>query len=204
MRQIILVQHCQSEHHINELSGGWTDTPLTKLGQEQANLIGNKLKEWIASEEYIFYSSDLMRAKQTAEIISSYLNLNIVEEIGLREINNGIATGKTKDWVKQNQNPRSSEYYDVDYLSFEGAETPRSFYNRICMCMDKIYRSSNKNILIVTHGVALSNILAWWLDLEVERLKEIYFSALPGSISILSKSIFNQNAVKLFNDTSHL
>jgi len=31
MVKIILIQHCQSEHHINNMSGGWTDTSLTEL-----------------------------------------------------------------------------------------------------------------------------------------------------------------------------
>ena len=33
MRKIIVIQHCQSEHHINNMTGGWTDTPLTELGR---------------------------------------------------------------------------------------------------------------------------------------------------------------------------
>lgn len=42
MGNIILIQHCQSEHHINNISGGWTDTPLTKVGKNQAKkLEGN-------------------------------------------------------------------------------------------------------------------------------------------------------------------
>lgn len=40
MRKIILIQHCQSEYHINNLTGGWTDTSLTDLGQKQADLLG--------------------------------------------------------------------------------------------------------------------------------------------------------------------
>lgn len=204
MGEIIIVQHCQSEHHINNLSGGWTDTPLTDLGQEQANLTGNRLKKEINSGEYVLYSSDLMRAKQTAEIIGSHLGLSIIEERGLREIKTGIATGKTKDWVRENKNSRLKEGFDIDYLACEGAETPREFYDRICKCMEKIYTTEEKNILIVTHGGALSNILAWWLKLTPEMLEKVYFWGQPGSISVLIKSRYSQNALKLFNDTSHL
>lgn len=204
MGEITIVQHCQSEHHINNLSGGWTDTPLTDFGREQANLIGNRLIKEINSEEYVLYSSDLMRAKQTAEIIGSHLNLNVIEERGLREINTGIAAGKTKDWVRENENPRLKEGYDIDYLAFEGAETPREFYKRVSKCMEKVYTFEEKNILIVTHGVALSNMLAWWLKLTPEMLKEACFLGRPGSISVLTKSFYGQNALKLFNDTSHL
>ena len=204
MGKIILVQHCQSEHHTNNLSGGWTDTPLTDFGREQANLIGVRLKKEIYDDECVLYSSDLMRAKQTAEIIGNHLNLNIIEESRLREINTGIAAGKTKDWVKENENPRLKEGFDIDYLAFETGETMRQFLKRVCECMDKIYTSEKSNILIVTHGGTLSNILAWWLKLTPEMLTGACFLALPGSVSVLTKSRYSQNALMLFNDISHL
>jgi len=204
MGKIVIVQHCQSEHHINNLSGGWTDTPLTDFGRKQANLIGERLKKEINADEFILYSSDLMRAKQTAEIIGSHLKLEVTEEIGLREINTGVATGKTKDWVKENINPRLIKVPYIDHLAFEEGETMRQFYRRTCECMNKIHSIENSNLLIVTHGITLSNIVAWWLKFTPEMLNDVFFSALPGSISILSKSRDGQNAMILFNDTSHL
>ncbi|WP_160327653.1 phosphoglycerate mutase family protein [Sporosarcina koreensis] len=42
MSNIILIQHCQSEHQVNTKSGGCTDTPLTELGRKQAEMIGKK------------------------------------------------------------------------------------------------------------------------------------------------------------------
>lgn len=203
MGKIIIVQHCQSEHHINNLSGGSTDTPLTDLGREQANLVGKRLIREIKDEEYILYSSDLMRAKQTAEIIGQHLNLDIIEEKGLREISTGIAAGKTKTWFKENENPKRKETYDIDYLSFEGGETPRQLFIRVSNCMDKIY-NPDQNIIIVSHGVAQSKIVGWWMKFTPEMFEEACFKGRPGSISILTKSLFGQNALILFNDTSHL
>jgi broad specificity phosphatase PhoE len=74
MRKIVVIQHCQSEHHINNMSGGLTNTPLTELGRNQAELIGLKLKEELKEESYAIYSSDLLRAKQTANIIAEHRN----------------------------------------------------------------------------------------------------------------------------------
>ena len=44
MGKIILIQHCQSEHHINNMSGGWTDTPLTEFGRKQAETYRGEIK----------------------------------------------------------------------------------------------------------------------------------------------------------------
>lgn len=97
------------------MAGGWTDTPLTDLGRKQAKLIGDKLKEEIVdNNECAFYSSDLLRAAQTAEIIGNQINLKVIENKGLREINTGVATGKTKDWARENRLPRKNSGFDLD------------------------------------------------------------------------------------------
>ena len=73
MKHIITVQHTQSVHHTNGMVGSWTDWDLTDLGKEQADHIGKKLKEELSGKKVVMYSSDLKRAKQTAEEIAKYL-----------------------------------------------------------------------------------------------------------------------------------
>jgi len=200
--EIILIQHCQSEHHVNNLTGGWTDTPLTDLGRKQAESIALRLKENTYFGEYLLYSSDLQRAKQTADIIGSALEKEVIENTELREINNGIAAGKTKGWARENRNPLPSTGFDIDYLEYLGGETWRQFYKRICSCMRRI-TESKKNLIIVTHGCALGYIVAWWLHFEPCMLENAVFSASPGSITKLEKNPFQQNVLRVFNDISH-
>lgn len=130
--RMIIVQHCQSEHHINDMTGGWTDTPLTDLGRSQAEVTAMRLQAQFNCEENIIYTSDLLRASQTASIISERLNSEVLVHAGLRERNTGIAAGKTKEWAKYNRNPRTSEEFDLDYQEFLEGETWRQFYNRVC------------------------------------------------------------------------
>lgn len=204
MRRIILIQHCQSEHHINNMSGGWTDTPLTDLGRKQAELIGQKLEKSISGDEYRLYSSDLLRARQTAEIVGRHLSLQVIEDHCLREINTGIAAGKTKDWSRENRNPRASNHFDIDYQEFPGGETWREFYSRVCTCMERICDAEEKNIIIVTHGGTLGYITAWWMNYQPEMLSNSFFSASVGSISLLNQNGYQQNVLHVLNDTSHL
>lgn len=204
MRKIVVIQHCQSEHHINNMTGGWTDTPLTELGRNQAELIGLKLKKDLEGESYTLYSSDLMRAKQTADIVAKHLNLNVIEEIDLREINTGVAAGKTKDWAREHRNPRLSKEFYLDYQEFQEGETWRQFYNRVCEGMKRICDLDKGNIIIVTHGCTLSDIIAWWMNFESDMLGKAFFSAQPGSISVLQQNNYNQNVLTLLNDRAHL
>ncbi|PQD94453.1 histidine phosphatase family protein [Pradoshia eiseniae] len=204
MSNIILIQHCQSEHHINNMSGGWTDTPLTELGRKQAEIIGEKLINYVGYNDYVLYSSDLLRASQTAEIIGTKLSLKVIQDKGLREINTGVAAGKTKEWARANRQPQARSGFDLDYQEFQNGESWREFYNRVCDCMDRIYElEKNKNLLIVTHGGTLSNILAWWMKFELHMIGNAYFSSSPGGISVLSQNSIQQNIVNKFNDTSY-
>ena len=204
MRNIILIQHCQSEHHINNMSGGWTDTPLTEVGRKQAEIVSDKLKEFVDNNVYALYSSDLLRASQTAKIVGTQLAFDVIQDKGLREINTGVAAGKTKDWVRTNRNSRTRSGFDLDYQEFQDGESWRKFYSRVCGCMDRIYESEkDKNLLIVTHGGTLGYILAWWMKFEPEMIVNAYFSSSVGGITVLSQNSFQQNVVNKFNDTSH-
>ena len=72
MKTIITIQHTQSVHHTNGMVGSWTDWELSELGVGQANRIGERLKTELSETEFVMYSSDLLRAKQTAEIVGQY------------------------------------------------------------------------------------------------------------------------------------
>ena len=106
MKHIITVQHTQSVHHTNGMVGSWTDWDLTDLGREQADHIGKKLKEELAGMNVVMYSSDLKRAKQTAEGIAKYLGIEPILRQELRERNLGRCCGKSVQWLT----PKRSRY----------------------------------------------------------------------------------------------
>ena len=89
MKTIITIQHTQAVHHTNGMVGSWTDWKLTEEGINQAKNIGEKLKRELAEKEFVIYSSDLLRAKQTAENVGSCLGVTPVLRSELRERNLG-------------------------------------------------------------------------------------------------------------------
>jgi broad specificity phosphatase PhoE len=70
--------------------------------------------------------------------------------------------------------------------------------------MARICDSEKKDIIIVTHGCALGYIIAWWMNFESQMLAKVYFSAAPGSISLLQENNYQQHSLKVLNDVSHL
>ena len=89
MKTIITIQHTQSVHHTNGMVGSWTDWDLSELGVQQAKRIGEKLKTELAGREFVMYSSDLKRAKQTADNVGEYLGVVPILRTELRERNLG-------------------------------------------------------------------------------------------------------------------
>jgi probable phosphoglycerate mutase len=102
MKNIITIQHTQSIHHINGMVASWTDWDLTESGKEQARQIGKRLSAEICGEQYVMYSSDLLRARHTAEIVADYLNITPIFTSVLRERNLDVAVGKSVKWLKEN------------------------------------------------------------------------------------------------------
>ena len=82
--------------------GSWTDWELSELGVRQAKRIGERLKNELAEKRFVLYSSDLLRARQTAEIVGNYLGMTPVFRTELRERNLGRCCGKSVQWMREN------------------------------------------------------------------------------------------------------
>ncbi|MDD6793792.1 MAG: phosphoglycerate mutase family protein [Clostridiaceae bacterium] len=87
MKRIITIQHTQSIHHTNGMVGSWTNWDLSELRKRQASNIGQNLAKEFANFNFVMYSSDLKRAKQTAEIVGNYMGISPILAPELRERN---------------------------------------------------------------------------------------------------------------------
>ena len=97
MKNIITIQHTQSAQHMNGMIGSWDNWDLTEHGIEQAKRISERLSKEIKNDHYIMYSSDLLRAKHTAELVASSLEIELIFTDMLREFNLGEAVEKQKN-----------------------------------------------------------------------------------------------------------
>lgn len=92
--RLYLVRHGQSAGNAEGRFGGHGPTPLSELGQQQAALTAHALfKEKIN----VIYSSDLLRATQTAEPLAKLLNVEINPTKDFRERHVGVLEGLTFD-----------------------------------------------------------------------------------------------------------
>ena len=96
--KLYLIRHGQSDGNAEGRFGGHGPTPLSPLGQKQAEATAKLLtREGVNA----IYSSDLHRALQTAEPLSKLTGIPIIQTSAFRERNVGVLEGLTFDESKQ-------------------------------------------------------------------------------------------------------
>ena len=201
MKTIITIQHTQSIHHTNGMVGSWTDWDLSDLGKKQAENIGKKLCKELQGIKTVMYSSDLARAKQTAEIVGRYLNINPSFDMALRERNLGKCVGKSVQWLRDNMECQEKT---IDDRMFSDAESRRDEWIRLSPFFQNIIASKDENIIIVSHGDLLSVFNAMWLGLGVETLNQFELFGLPGGVSYMFQNDEGKRFVKKLSDMSYI
>lgn len=201
MKTIITIQHTQSIHHTNGMVGSWTDWELSELGKEQADRIGQKLKEELSGENFVMYSSDLLRAKQTADIVGKHLGLTPILRNELRERNLGKCCGKSVQWLRENQEIVEKS---VDDRLFSDAESRRDEWNRLKPFFDEIMSGSDENIILVSHGDLLSVFNTMFLGLDIETINDGELFGLAGGVSYMFENDQGKRYIKKLSDMSYV
>jgi broad specificity phosphatase PhoE len=141
---IYLARHGQTDWNVERRMMGQTDIPLNEFGRTQAQTLGKKISG--LKIDHIF-SSDLLRTKETAEIVNKFINVDISLDKRLREINYGNIIGKVitevsdECWNQFNAHPEQMN-----------AESIEDVYNRIKDFFEDLAKRNLTNVLIVTHG----------------------------------------------------
>ena len=201
MKTIITIQHTQSIHHTNGMVGSWTDLDLSDLGKEQAKHIGEKMAKEFTGWNFVLYSSDLKRAKQTAELVGQSLGLCPILAPELRERNLGKCVGKSVQWLRDNI---ESQERTIDDRMFSDAESRRDVWNRLLPFFQTIMESPAENIILVSHGDLLSVFNTMFLGLDVETLNGAEIFGLAGGVSRMFSNDEGKRFIKKISDMSYV
>ncbi len=201
MKKIITVQHTQSIHHINGMVGSWTDWDFTEKGIRQAENIGARLAGELEEEEVKIYSSDLLRAKHTADIIAHHLGSVVIVRENLRERNLGIAIGKSVQWLRENMECKEKT---VDDRMFSDAESKRDVWNRLeSFFAEMMSDEETTTLIIVSHGDTLSVFNTMFLGLDVEALNKGELFGMAAGVSIMYITDDGRHTIRRLSDMSY-
>jgi broad specificity phosphatase PhoE len=139
---LLLVRHGETDWNADGRLQGHTDRPLSDFGRRQAR----RLAEELENERLdAIYSSDLSRARETAEIVGERLALSVDLDPGLRE----------KDWG----NWEGLTAVERDRVEFVG-ESTEAHQERILDALRRIAERhpGDGRVLVVTHGGSMRRV----------------------------------------------
>lgn len=204
---MLLVQHCQSYHHVDPQARLWPDfrNGLTEFGQRQAKCVAQRMRDEVDGRPCQVYTSPMKRAVETAEIMSAEFDVTPQIVGDLHENNGRFALERSEngqEWTIDRSN-----WSLFDWRPFPEGETWREFYTRVAAAMDGVAEQHSDRELAIfsVHGGTLSNIVVWWLGIPLDVLPErTCFSATSGSLSVLNKNQYGNPLIERLNDRSHL
>ncbi|MEI6532754.1 MAG: histidine phosphatase family protein [Candidatus Roizmanbacteria bacterium] len=149
---LYIVRHGESEGNVKGLVQGQTNFPLTEKGILQAQSLADQFSSISFAK---IYSSDLLRAKHTAELIGAGRNIDHVLDLRLREQSHGeYENTKGSEYIPHFI--KWNEYTDEqrhDYKVAKNGETGREAFERFILFLNEIKANhKGENVLIVTHG----------------------------------------------------
>jgi probable phosphoglycerate mutase len=147
---LLLVRHGESEWNAVGRWQGWADPPLTPAGVEQARAAAGELR---GLDLEAAVSSDLQRARRTAEIVAGALGLLPVHvEPGLRERNVGDFTGLTREQIEERWPGILAEWRAGRVQQAPNGEGPE-FLERVLAALDRVSAAfEGRRVLVVAHG----------------------------------------------------
>lgn len=158
--RVYVIRHGESETNQSKKWTGWLDVHLTEKGREDAQKAGAFLAGVVWDR---IYTSDLVRARETAEIAIPGCQYETSEL--LREINVGNIANKPLSVLTAAQKNRAAQ---IGYTDFDG-ESKEQFYKRISGFLKRLEGFSCENIALFSHAGWLRGALDTVLGVELPR-----------------------------------
>ena len=152
--RLIVVRHGETAWNVDTRIQGHLDIPLNATGLWQARQLGDALAGEAISA---IYTSDLLRARRTAQAVADATGAALVDEPGLRERAFGSFQGRTFAEV-ETEHPEQARRWrqrDPDYAP-DGGESLRVLRERVVNTTHRLAaRHPGELVLLVTHGGVL-------------------------------------------------
>jgi len=150
MIELLLARHGETDWNLAHRVQGHTDVPLNPAGLEQARALAERL----AGERLVsVYSSDLVRARETAAAVARAQAVEVTVDPRLREKNFGSWEGLTDVEIV-------ARFPDAVRGRWGDGETTEAVAERVIAVLERIRASHSAGpVLVVSHGGPLRAIL---------------------------------------------
>jgi probable phosphoglycerate mutase len=157
---VLLARHGQTDDNLEPMRfQGFRDTPLNDTGREQAHELAARIA---AETEPVrsLWSSDLSRARETAEIVGAKVGLVPRLDPRLREANRGRWEGRLFIDVRRDEPELYAAWLRAGAaFGFPGGESLRDQLVRVSAALEDVEASGELPALVVCHGGSIRVIL---------------------------------------------
>ena len=201
MTEIYLIRHTQAEGNLYRMMQGHRDSGITPQGKQQIDRLAERFRDVPVDS---LWSSDLYRARMTANAIRKYHDLPLQTDRGLREIDMGSWEGKFFGDLEY-ADPESIRRFIRDpYLwLLEGAETYEQTGRRAMQTMTRIAEENDgKTVVVTSHGVTIRTFLSLVTGVSLKDTENL---PVFGNTSV-SRLTYEDGRFRVdyMNSTSHL
>jgi len=190
-----LVRHGETDWNAEGRVQGHIDVPLNQRGRAQAATLAADLR---GSGATLVLSSDLRRARDTAEVIAAALEAPLVVTEALRERNLGALQGKTAADIGGEATGFVSRMVNDPWSRPEGGESLEEFRGRLRSWGEALVADPPAaDMVLVSHGGAMRALLIALLGTDRRE-------ALPriGNCAVITVAVDADGAVRLVEEHS--
>ena len=195
---IYLIRHGQSTGNGRQCFLGWSDHPLTARGRAQAQAVAARLATLGPTP---IICSDLMRARETADIIAARCHGEVHPDARWREVH----CGQFEDcpWEEFSANSTLTAQFDADPLGavMPAGESVAMMAARVTAAFEALRTRPEPRLIIVAHDGPIRAVLAHCLHIPPEQFWTL--TTEHGGLTRLSLTD-QWIAIHTINDTSHL
>lgn len=170
-RRLWIVRHGQTDWNTQQRFCGRSDIPLSAQGRVQATWLAEQLQnETIAA----LYASDLVRARETAEIIAQQRIPAVPVRVSAawRELDFGDWEGLTYAQITEQFKDQLGFFTDPEHSSPPNGESQAHLQQRVKDALSAIVQSDVSpagDMVLVSHGGPLRILLCSILGMPVQR-----------------------------------
>lgn len=200
MTKIFLLRHGETEWNIEKVFRGRAEVPLTENGKMQAKFAAEHLK---GKGIKAIYTSPLIRAKETADIVAEVLNLKCISDERITGLNFGEWQGRPYSEIEKEYPDEFRKYKTAphEFKSPNGETLDEAMKRSLNLLTDIESKYQDGKVLIVTHRVICKLMLLGILGLDSSRFWQLY----PDTCSLSEFTSGPEGYIlKKFNDTSFL
>lgn len=170
MTELLFIRHGETDWNRQQRFQGQIDVPLNAAGEAQAARLAARMA---ADPHDAFFSSDLLRARQTAAPLAAAWRRELTPIAGLREQNFGILEGLDVPTIKARHPDLWARWLEHEGdFTLPGGESLVEFHRRVLDTVRALAEShAGARLALMTHGGVLDMLWRTAMGLPIAGLR---------------------------------